>query len=97
MAKPFAPRPAGKGGYGMPPMQSMQPMFHPNFQTYPRDQQGSNRPGPLRVYESQVIDLRDGPEDHEGRYIPLHMDNADNFEVITLATACPAHSRLPLR
>ena len=49
----------------------------------------SIRPAPMRVYEKQVIDLRQDLEDEHGRFLPLHMDDPSRFDVVSIATRFP--------
>ena len=47
------------------------------------------RPGPVRIFEGQVIDMRDSNTDSHGRFLPLHDDDPEKFEVVAIATITP--------
>eukprot|EP00959_Pyramimonas_sp_CCMP1952_P172755 3609892-Pyramimonas_sp.AAC.1 len=40
----------------------------------------------MRIFEGQVVDLRDVCEDGHGRYLPLHQDDPSKFEVVAIAS-----------
>ena len=61
-------------------MQPMYPMSSPT--TAP-----TSRPAPMRVFEGQVVDLRECNEDDQGRFLPLHLDDPNRFEVVSIASS----------
>ena len=80
---PFAPRPpAYQGGFGrgmQMPAYSFSQISAPTGPPVPR-------PGSMRIFEGQVVDLREVCEDGHGRYLPLHLDDPSIFEVMATAT-----------
>eukprot|EP00959_Pyramimonas_sp_CCMP1952_P075364 1575026-Pyramimonas_sp.AAC.1 len=73
---PFAPRPPmphGQQYYGGGPRPFQQPMGAASSMM--------PRPGPMRIFENQVIDMRENNTDTHGRFLPLHDEDPDKFEV----------------
>ncbi|CAK0867696.1 unnamed protein product [Prorocentrum cordatum] len=95
---PFAPRPLAPfgnqqfggqqfGGQQFPGFGRGYSMGYPPMQS--ATMPPSIRPAPMRVYESQVIDLRQDLEGENGRFLLLHMDDTSRFEVVSIATSYP--------
>jgi len=84
---PFAPRPYATGFGGGPSFGKGYPTS--SFQYPGMGMTSAPRPSPMRVFESQVIDLRENQYDEHGRFLPLHATDPNQFEVTCFATSNP--------